>query len=424
MSKQRFLKAISILLLPVLGLAFFPAELAYAAMAEEVPVDPLELNERLSYSKQVFIISAYYSPQPGQSRYSTGTYEGDIRLNGNGTNGADGTPVYPGMIAAPPEYAFGTVMYIPGVGTVRVNDRGGAIKSAGFRGNAYDRLDIWMGYGDAGLTRALNWGKRTVEVTVYGVNPDIPTEVVFSDSYDPVHIVTEVPEERIFSTDLGLGTKGDEVTLLQEQLYEMGYLKEVTGFYSYETASAVYQFQLAYNIVSSDLDLGAGYFGPTTRSTLEAWMEGELTAGDPELPSLPEVQAPELSTVSLEKYPDLYEPELAFIAPLQYGARGESVIHLQEELGRLGYFGVEPTGVYDELTQHAVFKFQQSQGLVLTWEDAGAGYLGPKTRETLNHLIEERYQAKLEWAYNRAQLENSEQEAEDKTLLATLPEQD
>ena len=28
-----------------------------------------------------------------------------------------------------------------------------------------------MGYGDEGLGRALNWGKRTVSVTVYGIDP-------------------------------------------------------------------------------------------------------------------------------------------------------------------------------------------------------------------------------------------------------------
>ena len=57
-----------------------------------------------------FTISAYYSPLACQDRYATGSYRGDIRLNGNGTNDADGTPVYPGMIAAPKLYSFGTKM--------------------------------------------------------------------------------------------------------------------------------------------------------------------------------------------------------------------------------------------------------------------------------------------------------------------------
>jgi len=35
-----------------------------------------------------FIVTAYYSPLPGQKKYSTGSYSGDIRLNGEGTHGA------------------------------------------------------------------------------------------------------------------------------------------------------------------------------------------------------------------------------------------------------------------------------------------------------------------------------------------------
>ena len=48
---------------------------------------------------------------PGQSRYLRGSYEKDIRLNGRGVAGADGTGVYDGMLAAPKTYAFGTKIY-------------------------------------------------------------------------------------------------------------------------------------------------------------------------------------------------------------------------------------------------------------------------------------------------------------------------
>ena len=67
-------------------------------------------------------------PSPNQPHYFKGTYEKEVRLNGRGTNGADGTQVYPGMIAAPKTFPFGTKMQIPGIGFVAVHDRGGAIK--------------------------------------------------------------------------------------------------------------------------------------------------------------------------------------------------------------------------------------------------------------------------------------------------------
>ena len=102
-----------------------------------------------------YVLSAYYSPVPGQSRYATGTYEGDIRLNGGGVMTASGTAVKDaggGFVAAPPCMEFGTILSIDGLGTVKVLDRGGAIKG--------HRLDIWMGYGDEGLASALKWGKN------------------------------------------------------------------------------------------------------------------------------------------------------------------------------------------------------------------------------------------------------------------------
>lgn len=65
---------------------------------------------------QTFIVTAYYSPAPGQSFYLKGNYEAEKRLNGNGTHGASGTPVFTGMIAAPKSYDFGTQIFFEGLG--------------------------------------------------------------------------------------------------------------------------------------------------------------------------------------------------------------------------------------------------------------------------------------------------------------------
>jgi hypothetical protein len=64
---------------------------------------------------QKFIVTAYYSPVPGQSFYLKGNYEAEKRLNGNGTHGASGTPVFTGMIAAPKSYSFGTHIFFDGL---------------------------------------------------------------------------------------------------------------------------------------------------------------------------------------------------------------------------------------------------------------------------------------------------------------------
>jgi len=107
--------------------------------------------------------SAYYSPEPDQARYATGTLAGDARLNGPGVRPAAGTAPAHGVLAAPPAYPFGTALHVDGYGLGRVHDRGGAIVRTG----GSDRLDLWMGRGDEGLRRALSWGIRDHVATVF-----------------------------------------------------------------------------------------------------------------------------------------------------------------------------------------------------------------------------------------------------------------
>lgn len=309
--------------------------------------------------QQTFIISAYYSPQPGQSKYVTGSYEGDIRLNGSGVNSADGTPVYPGMIAAPSTYAFGTKMNIPGIGTVAVHDRGGAIVHAGQRGNSYDRLDVWMGYGDAGLTRALNWGKRTVNVTVYGQDPNVEENVYLEGFTEAEKFIRNiVAEQKIFKEDLWYGTSGDKVEELQEYLADLGYYKgKIDGYYGDEVYKAVIQFQIEEGIVDRQEDFGAGYLGPQTRAKLEAVITNRKKKLIPQ-------------------------------KNLGKDDSGDEVKKLQEALQKLG-FDVEVTGIYDEETINAVFEFQKENDIVDYEDDLGAGYFGPKTFAVLSQKLSE-----------------------------------
>lgn len=124
---------------------------------------PLKCSEPIrSHSRRV-VSTAYYSPLEGQARYATGSLDGDRRLNGQGVKTADGTAPYRGTVAAPPEYAFGTVMYVDGFGKGKVHDRGGAIR----RQDSHDRIDLWMGSGDEGLTASQRWGVREHEAAVF-----------------------------------------------------------------------------------------------------------------------------------------------------------------------------------------------------------------------------------------------------------------
>lgn len=58
-------------------------------------------------------------------------------------------------IAAPPDIAFGTRIFVPGYGAAMVKDRGSAIQG--------DCLDIY--YDD--LEEALQWGRKRMEVVIF-----------------------------------------------------------------------------------------------------------------------------------------------------------------------------------------------------------------------------------------------------------------
>jgi peptidoglycan hydrolase-like protein with peptidoglycan-binding domain/3D (Asp-Asp-Asp) domain-containing protein len=352
------------------------------------------------YSK-TFIISAYYSPLPCQMRYVTGSYNGDIRLNGGGKRGADGTSVYPGMIAAPRTYDFGTKMDIPEVGIVAVHDRGGAIRPADGSALLYDRLDIWMGYGDKGLERALRWGKRTFEVVVYGPNDSIQEQISLSD-YSPdeatpndcsqvvlASVNTETvanaginygeaaSSSTIHMTNMVFGSMGEEVKALQTEFKNLNFYRgEITGFYGELTQHAVFKFQQSQMLVRDKDSQGAGNFGPKTRDRLN-----EITA------------TRRYSTAVVADKTLQYEKMIAarskrdqvLASELRYGTTGSEVSKLQRFLKDKGFFeGVLITEYYGPVTKEAVLKFQKANNIIISENDTGAGDVGPSTLEIIN----------------------------------------
>lgn len=368
------------------------------AKAEKAAAESaINYEDAIEYYVDTFIISAYYSPAPGQENYATGSYESDIYLNGNGTNGADGTEVYPGMIAAPKKYPFGTKMNIPGVGVVAVHDRGGAIVEEGKNGFEHDRLDIWMGYGDKGLERALSWGKRTVDVIVYGVNEDMK-EQVYLEGYSEAEkfLQTIVLAPLNFPHDIYFGAEGEDVKKLQQYLKEWGYyVGEPNGFYGNETAEALYLFQLDYKIINGADELGAGHFGINTRRQFDKLIDNGVSDEEVKLNKGGQL---------LAKYSDLNDSRTSFYAALKLGDSNDEVRKLQEELVRLGFMRISPNGYYGDVTEHAVFKFQQSKGIVVSHDEPGAGYFGPETRKAMNAITGDRFKIKSLLAYQREQI--------------------
>lgn len=360
------------------------------------------------YSR-TFTISAYYSPLPCQNRYVTGSYDRDIRLNGGGKRGADGTSVYPGMVAAPRSYLFGTKMDIPGVGIVVVHDRGGAIVVGGNGSNYYDRLDIWMGYGDKGLARALNWGKRTMEVVVYGVNDSIQEQVALGDysseeanpnactnepseptvklaSVTAPSVTVEAqptPAETFLDADLKLGDSGDKVAALQSNLKKLNLFRaEITGNYGEVTKHAVFKFQQIQGLVMDEKSPYAGVFGPKTRDGLNELVASRNYNNIKIAKATDDYKTTMLAKVEMDR------PKRRILtAELRYGTRGPEVATLQKFLKDQGFFnGALITQYYGTVTKDAVLKFQKAHNIVNSENDTGAGHVGPATLEVINTL--------------------------------------
>ncbi len=315
---------------------------------------------------RMFSITGYYSPLPGQSFYVTGSYEGDIRLNGEGIAGADGTPVFPGMIAAPADYAYGTKICLPNFGCGSVHDRGGAIVNAGGRNIArHDRLDLWLGYGEEGLLRALEWGLVHTQGKIYPKGASVQISANFS-AVKPLARVVDLPQRQEFAKNLSVGDSGSEVRVMQTTLKTLGYYHGgIDGQFSTSVETALRKFQLDHYVITKADDQGSGVLGPKTREKLAAVLQKAETA------------------VAIEKK----WSEFHFEGQAARGSRNDEVWKLQEVLVQREFLDHAPTGYFGNLTKAALVEFQIAEGLIDNANSAGAGNLGPKTTALLNDIL-------------------------------------
>jgi 3D (Asp-Asp-Asp) domain-containing protein len=124
-------------------------------------------GERISTGTRTFRVSAYCAcAQCTSPELAAVTVESGQRRTASGyrlkPDGSDSGRI----CAAPAKYPFGTTVTIPGYGTARILDRGGAIKAAGerYRGEVltHDRLDLYF----ASHQEARNFGIKYLTVTI------------------------------------------------------------------------------------------------------------------------------------------------------------------------------------------------------------------------------------------------------------------
>jgi peptidoglycan hydrolase-like protein with peptidoglycan-binding domain len=177
------------------------------------------------------------------------------------------------------------------------------------------------------------------------------TTISTSASVSPV----VVPSTYTFNTYLSLGSKGPDVTALQNVLTAKGfYSGPITGTYGPLTKIAVEKFQESHSI--SPL----GVVGVQTRALLNQ----NTGAGN--------TTASTTTTPASSRY--------TFTKSLTLGATGADVTELQKRLTIEGVYTGSITGTYGPLTQAAVKKYQTQHGL------SPLGNVGPGTRSVLNGL--------------------------------------
>ncbi|MDB4979202.1 MAG: hypothetical protein JWM56_1388 [Candidatus Peribacteria bacterium] len=303
--------------------------------------------------QQDFVITAYYSPQPDQCCYVMGSYEADKVMNGNGTNGADGTPVFSGMIAAPSLYAFGTVIDLPGIGMGKVSDRGGAIQVTE---KGVHRLDLWAGKGEEGLSRALAFGVKRVRGTVYPVGTRQPAVAMNLDRLSaPAGILQPYVTDgvNLLSVHPKKGDTNVSVQLLQEKLRDAGYFnRSASGFYGDETANALQLFLTDFAPEEPSDEL-------TTRAA--AFLEAAASRKTAKQPVTDVISA---------------------------SSSADAILRAKRTLRFLGYYKGRTNGTYDEPLKQAILAFQQEKKLIGDAASPGAGRIGPLTKKKLLTLWE------------------------------------
>lgn len=303
-----------------------------------------------------YVVSAYYSPLPGQSFYATGTYVGDIRLNGGGVTTASGVKVADAtgaFLAAPPCFEFGTILEFEGMGNYIILDRGGAIKGS--------RLDLWTGYGEEGLRAALSWGKRTVEVNTLGKDANVELVAKAEWKLPPkLSFLKGVDSNPFQSLDnIKIGDTGAKVAVLQQLLTDIGYfVDDVDGYFGLSTKTALLEMDKDYGEIVSINISPIGALGNTTIAEVEELVMTARRKFEEDIPA----------------------------TNLGLGSKGIDVLNLQKSLKKLGYT-LDLSEVFDEMTEEALIAFQIKEGVIDSRDHVAAGYFGTQTQAKLKESL-------------------------------------
>jgi peptidoglycan DL-endopeptidase LytE len=187
-------------------------------------------------------------------------------------------------------------------------------------------------------------------VKAFQVSVRLPVTGIVDDA-----TYAKLKETAASTAEMKIGSRGNNVKVLQQNLKQLGYYTypQITGYYGTMTADAVRKFQKQYQLPVT---------GTADRATLAKI--NEAIANSKPHPSTPKAS--------------IY---------LTIGSTGSKVKEVQTKLKQLGYFASQITGYYGTITANAVKNFQRDVSLKAT---------GVVDTETYERLMGKAPQRKLD----------------------------
>lgn len=142
----------------IIAMIIFPVIVAKRSSFQTPLVKKSYVSTETETTKVKVVRTAYYKPSPHQKFFLAGSYKREIKMNGKGKT-YSGLEARTDLVAADLKiFPLGTVLHIPGHGVVTVADKGEKIKGK--------KIDVFVGEGEEGLARAIELGKKEVEIEV------------------------------------------------------------------------------------------------------------------------------------------------------------------------------------------------------------------------------------------------------------------
>jgi len=361
----------------------------------------LNIQALWASNSDFFVVTAYYSPLPNQDHYSYSiytkrerSYEEEKRLQWQWIRWASWKKVFPWMLAAPKNYKFWTKLYLEWLGVWEIADRGGAIVNKWIRGYDYDRIDIWMWYGDEWLKRANNWWKRRIKGSFVKSNNKITInyENLLSTNINQFSKKYSKKSINIFNKKL---TTKTEILKLQEILKELNLYHWKNDWLMTSLVSSIYDFQISNKIVKSEYSPWAWTYWPKTRKVLKVVYNKFLAKKEKERLELVRIEEEEKKEkLRLEKI----AKEREVIKKLSYKKANNliktiwnpkkwevslSVRQLQLTLKDLWYFNNKDTAIFWNITRESLISYQLDKKIIKFKNEPWAWVFWPKTKKAL-----------------------------------------